>query len=220
MPFAQTEIFENLAAGLHFLFRRRGQRNANRVADSLRQQSSESQTGFHCPLPGRTCLGNAQMQRPVAFGSQKPVCFDHGYRIVMFYGNFEILKTAVLKKPGFLQRRLDKSFRHGSAVFFVYLFIQRTGIDSDPQADSGVFCRFAHILSDSFKIANISRVYAHCCAAGLNRFENIFRLKMNIGYDRYGRSLANSRKSIAVFLIGNSYAHDVAAGLNKSADLT
>ena len=74
-------------------------------------------------VPCRTCLGDAEVQRPVAFGGKQTVGFDHGDHIMVFYGDLEVMEADVLEHVGFFHGGGDERFRGRTAVFGVQFLV-------------------------------------------------------------------------------------------------
>ena len=102
---AQSHVFQEFATHLDLFGRRRGERHANRVANALGQERTERQAGFDGALPSGAGLGDAEVQRPIALGSEQSVRFDHGDDVMVFDGDLEIVEADVLEHVRFLQGR-------------------------------------------------------------------------------------------------------------------
>ena len=78
------------------------------------------------------------MQRPIALGCEQPVGLHHRNHVVVFDGYLEIAEADVLEHVGFLERGGDERLGRGTAVLGVQLLVERSGVDSDAQADARV----------------------------------------------------------------------------------
>ena len=54
-------------------------------------------------MPSGAGLGDAEVQRPIALGSEQSVRFDHGDDVMVFDGDLEIVEADVLEHVRFLQ---------------------------------------------------------------------------------------------------------------------
>jgi len=101
------------------------------------------------------------MQRPIALGCEQPVGLHHRNHVVVFDGYLEIAEADVLEHVGFLERGGDERLGRGTAVLGVQLLVERSGVDSDAQADARVGGGLADVGADLVEFADVAGIHAH-----------------------------------------------------------
>ena len=170
-------------------------------------------------MPSRAGLGDAEVQRPIALGSEQSVRFDHGDDVMVFDGDLEIVEADVLEHVRFLQGRGHQCFRSRATVFGVEFLVQRAGVHTDTQRDARVGGGLADVRADFVELTDVAGVHAHGRAAGVDGLEHVFGLEVDIGDDRNRRFAADFRQCVGIVLTRHGHAHDVAAGGGQFGDL-
>src|SRR5690606_32814009 len=112
----QVEGLEDLVADLDLLDRRRGQRDADRVADALGEQRAERGRGLDRPLEGGAGLGDAEVQGPVAPLGEHLVRLHHDDGVVVLDRDLEVVEAVLLEEGRLPHRGLDERLGGGLAV--------------------------------------------------------------------------------------------------------
>src|ERR1700744_2246957 len=182
-PRPKVQRLENLGADLDFLDRWRRQRHPDGVADPARQQGAECDRGLDGALEGRAGLGNAEVQRIVALRGELLVGRDHHHRVVVLDADLDIAEAVLLEQRGLPQRRLDQRLRGGLAVLLHEPLVQRPGIDADADRNARCAGSFGDLTDPAVEFLDVTGVYPHRGAAGVDRGEDVLRLEMDVSDD-------------------------------------
>ena len=180
----QVERLQDLRADLDLLDRRRGERDADRVADALPQQRPERHRRLDRALERRAGLGDAEVQRVVAGLGEQLVGADHDDRVVVLDRDLDVVEVVLGEQARLPQRRLDERLRRGLAVLLHEPLVERAGVDADPDRGAVVLRGGRDLLDLVVELADVARVHPHRRAAGLDRGEDVLGLEVDVGDHR------------------------------------
>ena len=105
---------------------RRGERDADGVADALAEQDAEGRRALDRALERGAGLGDAEVQRPVAPLGEQAVGLDHDDRVVVLDRDLEVVEVVLLEQRRLPDGALGERLGRGLAVL-----LQERG-SSDP----------------------------------------------------------------------------------------
>src|SRR6266508_6755987 len=219
LALAQVQRLQDLQADLDLLDRWCGQRDADRVADALRQQRAEGDRRLDRALERRAGLGDAEVQRPVAALGKHLVGTHHHDRVVVLHRDLEVVEVVLLEQRRLPDRRLDQSLRGRLAILLQQPGVHRAGVHADPDRGAVVLRGLRDLLDLVVELADVARVHAYGGAAGLDRGEHVLRLEVDVGVHRDLRVPRDLRQRVRVVLGRAGHPDDVAAGRGELRDL-
>ena len=215
----QLQRLQDLPRHLHlFLGVEGGQRDANRVPDSVGQQRAEPDGGLQRARPLRPGLGDAEVQRVRDALREETVRRDrvrHGSRL---HGDLEVAEVEPLHELDGLHGGAHERLHRVAVLKVAQVLRQRSRVDADPQRR---LCppRERHDLGDLFRTADVAGVQAHAVRAGFDRLQRKRVVEMDVRDHRDRRGGDDRLQGHRVLLARDGHAHDVGAGVGDGADL-
>src|SRR6478735_5432837 len=216
---AQVEALEDLDADLDLLDRRRREGDADRVADAAREEGAEGRRRLDGALEGGAGLGDTEVEGPVAALGEQLVGAHHDDRVVVLDRDLEVVEVVLLEEARLPDSRLDERLGRRLAVLLHDPLVEAAGVDADADGDAGVLGRLGDLLDLVVELADVARVDAHGCAAGVDGRIDVLRLEVDVGDDRDLALARDRRQGVGVVLARAGHAHDVAAGGRQLGDL-
>ena len=224
-PFAEM-VDEELRDG-NFVLGRFGQRDADRVADAVREQRADSDGALDASLQSVARLGDAQMDRvghPLAIHrvGQQPVGGYHHARVARLHRDDDLIEPFAAADVQKLHRRGHHPLGRVAPLVEDALR-ERAVVDADAQRDASL----AAAGDERFQIAAVeavvARIDAHLVDV-LRRHGRRFGQEMDVGHDSRRVTVgAQLRYDVAqVFGFADSLrreAHDGCAGAGDALDL-
>ena len=110
LPAAAGKMIDQKLCYRNLVFGRFGQRNADRIADTVRQKRSDTDSTLDAPLDPVPCLGDAQVERiihpfPLHRVHQKPVGRHHDPRIARLHRHHNLIERLLATDAQELHRR-------------------------------------------------------------------------------------------------------------------
>ncbi|MBG9885425.1 hypothetical protein ABE10_02255 [Bacillus toyonensis] len=219
LPLPEVQRLQDLVADLDLLGRRRRERDADRVADTLGQENAERGRRLDRALEGGSRLGHAEVQRPVAPLGQQPVGLDHDDGVVVLDRDLEVVEVMLLEQRCFPHGALHERLRSRLAVFLQQPLVERARVHADAERDAGVGRRLGDLAHLVVELTDVARVHTHRRTAGVDRLEDVLGLEVDVGDDRDLALLRDDVQHVGVVLRGDGDADDLAARGGELGDL-
>ena len=219
LALAQVQRLQDLVPDLDLFGGRRGERDADRVADALRQQDAERRGALDGALEGRARLGDAEVQRPVPRLGEQAVGLHHDDRVVVLHRDLEVVEVMLFEQRRLPDRTLHERLRGRLAVLLEQALVEGSGVHTDAEGHAGILRRLRDGTDVAVELADVAGVHAHGAASGVDRLIDVLRLEVNVGDDRDLALLRDDVEHIGVFGPGHGDADDLAAGRRELGDL-
>ena len=182
-PAPQTERFQNVDPDAHLFGRIGRERDADGVADPLRQQRAQPDRGLDRSDSWRARFGHAQVERVVDLVGQHPVRLDHHQRIGGLQRDLHLRVVQVLEDPDVAERRLDHALRGGPVVLGQEVLLQGAPVDADADRDALVLGDVDDFLHEALA-ADVPRVQPEAVHALLERDQGELVVEVDVGHQR------------------------------------
>ncbi len=206
-------------ADLDLLGGRGRQRDADGVADALRQQDAERRRALDGPLEGGPGLGHPEVERPVAALGELPVGLHHHDRVVVLDRDLEVVEVVLLEQRRLPHRRLHEGFRRRLAVLLQQPLVEGAGVDADAQRDAGVLRRAGDRADLVVELADVAGIHANGRAPRVDGLEDVLGLEVDVGDDRDLALLRDDVQHVRIVLTRHCDTHDLASGCGQLGDL-
>ena len=207
---AQAERLEDLPADLDLLDRVGGERDAERVADAVREQRADADGALDRARERRPRLGDAEVQRVRNLRGEHPVGPDHRGHVRGLDRDLEVAVVEALEQLHLLQRGGDERLRLVTARQIVEVARERAGVGADAHRDAGAFGRLDD-LDDLVRAADVAGVDAHGRDARVDRLQRQARVEVDVGDHRERREPNDAAERLGVLRLRHGAAHQLAA---------
>ncbi len=158
------------------------------------------------------------MERVVAGICQRLIGGDGEENIGCLHADLELVEIIVEQDAGMIESAFDHRFRAWLAIFFQQVFLQRSGIHTDPHG-AVVVLRSLDDLAYPFFRTDIAGVDAQTGGAGLGGFDPAFVVEVNVGDDWHGYFRHDLLECCGTGFIRAGDPHDIGTGNFHGADL-
>src|SRR5664279_2939911 len=98
---------------------------------------------------------------------------------MVLYRDLEVAEVMFFEQRGLVQRRFDERLGGGLAILLQQPLVQRTGVDTDAQRNSGGRRRAGDLADLVVERLDVSGIHPDRGAPGIDGGEHILRLEMD-----------------------------------------
>src|SRR6267142_661601 len=212
---SEAERLQDVDPDAHFFGRIRGERHADRVADSFREQGAEPDRGLDRADARRPGLGHAEVERVVDLVGKHAVGLDHHQGIGGLQRDLHLRIIQVFQDLDVTERGLDHALGGGPVVPGQEVLLERAAVDADPDGDPLVLGDVDDLLDESLA-ADVPGIQTQAVHALLERDEGQLVIEVDVGDQRDPDLPLDLAELLGGLADGNRAAHDVAArGLER-----
>ena len=215
---AKAERLQDVDPDLDFLGRVRGERDADRVADALREQRPEPDRRLDGPHARRPRLGHAEVERVLDLIGEHSVGLDHHDRVGRLQRDLHLGVVAVLEDPDVAERRLDHALGRGPAVLGEQVLLERAPVDTDPDRDLALLGQVHDFLHER-RAADVAGVEPEAVHPLLERDQRELVVEMDVRDERDPDLALDLAEFLRRLAHRHRAADDVAAGRLERPDL-
>ena len=216
--FDQPKAVQQLFSDYEFILRRSGNGYADRISDSFVKQNTKRSGTLYGGTGKSAGFRYTKMERIRKCFRSGFICRNRQRDIAGLEGQADIMEVQFFKNIHMAPCTFNHRFGAGLSVFFQQAFLQRSGVDSDPDRDVA----FLTAGDNRFGMGTVADV------AGINadRIDSLIQtvqrkqvVEVNIGDDRYADAFLEGRNGAAVFFIQNRDSDDFTSMLCQFVDL-
>jgi hypothetical protein len=215
---SSAERLQDLEAGLRLLDRVGGQRDADRVADPVREQRPHPDGALDRARERRAGLGDAEVEWVRHLLGEHPVGADHRRHVARLDRDLEVEVVERLEQPHLLERGLDERLGLVGLGELEQVLGERAGVGADPHRDPGGLGGADDEL-DLVGAADVARVDPDGRDALLDRLQGEAGVEVDVGDHRDRREAHDPPERLGVLGLRHRDADDLAARRGERGDL-